>query len=251
LAITLLPAALEPGDERKPAGSGVLAVDFIVAHLLVVVGNDLDERAHDVGKEADSDEHDHDADEHLVLSDRREVPVAARGQRHHCEVAAGYQSVVVARARIEVESDEPVRLVLRLHIHHRAHQVPDVASEVDDDKADDYEAEDLVRVHEDVLRSNPVVARAVLEKGPEHPIESREIKDLDQLGEPEQTEKLDPQDVAPRHIVDGEGSREVDEEPTAVDVAPSDLLVLPHGHERLLVLILQHEVFHYCEMATY
>ena len=75
--------------------------------------------------------------------------------------------------------DEAVLLISICNVYIRCKEIPDVPGKVDDYDRDDNQSEDLVAVHEYVLRHNSVMTCATVEQRSEQTVKPREIQDLD------------------------------------------------------------------------
>ncbi len=81
------------------------------SHFLVIVGDDLNERTHNVWEEGDTAKHDKDSKDHLYLSLRCKVSISYCGQCCQCEVAAYDKSVVVLSGLNEIGVDKTVFVI--------------------------------------------------------------------------------------------------------------------------------------------
>ena len=110
-----------------------------VTHFLLVVTDDFDETAHDVGEEGHAAKHDDHCEDALLIADREVVTVADGAQGREREVAAYEQLVhfVVVHFAEVVVLDEVVFLVLfSLGLLCVAVVPPEAPDKVSDDEGD-------------------------------------------------------------------------------------------------------------------
>ena len=140
---------LKTCDYSKPIVQGSLSDCSIISDFLFIVTDYLNECTHNVREKCNPHEHYYEAEYHLVWCLRCHVSITGCSQGNYREIASGNESILISSdiLLVKVCGNKWIFLVGICNIDIERYHVPNVACKVDNDSSDDYQSEDLIRVH--------------------------------------------------------------------------------------------------------
>ena len=217
---------------------------ILIAHLELIVLQDLNEVAHDVGEEGDAREHYDHGEDPFGAAYWVKVAVADCAQRGQGVVAADYQLFLLCYSVFNIQGivlDEivGVGVVGDLIV---AKVPPGAPDEVRDDHGDDDQSQDLVDVQKEVVLHDSLVSRRVAHQRLEQLVEAGDVDELYQSRQPKQPKQLGHITLSTHEHLKWKHGDEVDEEPAVKDVVLRYALQVLDDLEGLGVLVALQEV---------